>query len=371
MIFPELSAQLIDRLKSELCLPHGTFSSGELVVAMAAMFPWEYGADKGVREGYTLQRHTLMVLGQYDTYFSWKDLPQGIDRGLFRLLLALHDIGTPHAIHETGDKRNQHRYTVEMMQRVLEAVGYAQSDVALALAIVSGDPIGRYLKGRKPASATCEELVRLAEPTGRGPAEFLDILLTYYQVDAGAYTTDADGIRALDFLFDFDRENGAMRFSVPMEAKIGYLTAYVRELPYSQWLTDHEWHDVSFCRLKSWLKTDMTRLESGVVSGHTFSYRPNPHQDAYQVRLSASLQEALYSPYTILLHDHRWHTIAEHELPQRIQEVSSELQRGRVLRGRLLRYRRNRRKGTYEIRLTHRVSDAVYYPWMGDGEGQG
>jgi len=371
MIHPELTAQLIDRLKSELRLPHGTSSSGELVAVMAAMFPWEYGADKGVREGYTLQQHTLMVLGQYDTYFGWKDLPQGTDRGLFRLLLALHDIGTPHAIYETGDKRNQHRYTVEMMQRVLEVVGYAQLDVALALAIVSGDPIGRYLKGRETASATCEELVRLVGPTGRGPAEFLDILLTYYQVDAGAYTTDADGIRALDFLFDFDRKNGVMRFSVPIEAKIGYLTAYARELPCGQWLTDHEWHDVSFCRLKSWLKRDMTRLESGVVSDHTFSYRIDPHKDAYQVRLSASLQEALYSPYTIPLHAHGWHTIPEQELPQRVQEVSSELQRGKVVRGRLLRYRRNRRKGTYEIRLTRRVSDAVYYPWMGDGEGPG
>ncbi|MBN1856574.1 MAG: hypothetical protein JW846_06460 [Dehalococcoidia bacterium] len=360
MRFPQLSTQLIDRLKSQLSLPYGVFSGDDLVTAMAAIFPWEYGADKGVREGYTLRLHTMMVLRQYDRYFAWQNLPVGIDDGLFRLILALHDIGTPHAIYETGDKRNQHVYTVEMMRFLLETMEYPPEDIAMALAIVSGDPIGRYLKGRVTGASTCAELARLAQFAGRELAEFLGVLMTYYQVDAGAYTADADGIEALDFLFDFDRAGGVMRFALAVEAKLGCLTAYAQELPHSLWLTDHEWHDIPACSIKDWARHSLSDPGNTCISDGTFAHRVNSQLNTFQVRLAASSDEVLYSPHSMPLYDNLWHTISVQDMEHKAREDVRILPPGQVIRGRIFHHRQNRQTGEYEVRLTRRLSDALY-----------
>ena len=241
---------------------YATCSAEEVVGRMAEVFPWEYAAAKGVREGYTLRRHTLMVLHQYDKYFGLRHLPSGVDYGFFRFVLALHDIGVPHAIGETGDKGRQHEYTTHMVRHVMEGVGHRDRDICLAVALVSGDPIGKYVRGKVSASATTAEIARLAKEAHRGFPEFLDILLTYYQVDAGSYTEDAGGVRSLDHLFEFDRKRGMMRFALPVEAKTGHLTAYARELPHSQWITDHEWHNLAPCGLKTWIRENQSRLKN-------------------------------------------------------------------------------------------------------------
>jgi len=75
----------------------------------------EFNADSGVWEKYSIKRHTLMVMGQFEKYFSKSDLPASISKRLFRAFLALHDIGKPDPIKKTGDRRNQHLYTIEIM----------------------------------------------------------------------------------------------------------------------------------------------------------------------------------------------------------------------------------------------------------------
>jgi len=67
----------------------------------------EYNADSGVREKYSIKRHTLMVMGQFEKYFGRCELPAGVTKNFFRVFLALHDIGKSRAIKETGDKHNQ------------------------------------------------------------------------------------------------------------------------------------------------------------------------------------------------------------------------------------------------------------------------
>ena len=340
----------------------GASTAEDLLNMVATAFPWEYGASKGVREGYTLRQHTLMVLRQYDTYFGWKGLPAGIDRGLFRLILALHDVGTPHAIRETGDKRNQHRYTTAIVRQTLETLGCPQEDVSLATAVVSDDIIGAYVRGRLTGAAATARIVALAESAGRDLSQFLDLLLTYYQVDAGSYTLDAGGLRSLDHLFEFDRKNRTMRLALPIDAKVGCLAAYARESPHSIWLTNNGWHDVPEDGLKTWVREDAGRLLDGPMVGHTFSYRYCAERHTYQVRLSAQLPEAMYSPRSIFLHDHGWHVVHEMDLLWWVKDRISELNSGKILHGRAFRYRRNAASGAYEIRLARGLDHALYCP---------
>jgi len=57
-----------------------------------------FNADSGVREKYSVKRHTLMVIGQFEKYFTNQELPAGMSKNFFRTFLALHDIGKSEAI---------------------------------------------------------------------------------------------------------------------------------------------------------------------------------------------------------------------------------------------------------------------------------
>ena len=97
----------------------------------------EFNADSGVREQYSIKRHTLMVMSQFEKYFSRNDLPAGVSSNFFRVFLALHDIGKSEAINKTGDKRNQHRYTISVMSAVFSQLEFSDRETKIALALVS------------------------------------------------------------------------------------------------------------------------------------------------------------------------------------------------------------------------------------------
>lgn len=64
---------------------------------------------------YLLERHTLLVMNQFEEYFATAELP--IQKNLFRLILALHDIGKPKAFAE-GNKSRQHFHTKRILKQV-------------------------------------------------------------------------------------------------------------------------------------------------------------------------------------------------------------------------------------------------------------
>lgn len=113
----------------------------------------EFDADSGVREKYSIKTHTLMVMRQFEKYFSKNELPAGL-------------------------------------------------------------PV----------------------------CNFLELLLIYYQVDAGSYTEDAGGIKSLDHLFVFNRAKGWMYFSAIVAVKVDQLKIYTEALPNVLWLDDRDWH---------------------------------------------------------------------------------------------------------------------------------
>ena len=82
------------------------FEPRELVGFMKEVFPEPYAKVMEVWEKYTLERHTLMVLGQFEKYFSKTVLPASLKNSHFRLFLAIYDLGKPEAEID-GDKSKQ------------------------------------------------------------------------------------------------------------------------------------------------------------------------------------------------------------------------------------------------------------------------
>jgi hypothetical protein len=169
--------------------------------------------DTGVSEGYTLKQHTLMVLGQFEKYFSAKELPSCVDHNFFRVVLALHDIGKPQAIQLENDKSKQHNYSAPLANSILERLGYGYKERKIAASLLSGDPLGEYIIGNKHLHEAANDISDMANGAEVPVKDFLEILTIYYQVDAGSYTADAGGLPSLDSNFVFDPANKELRFS--------------------------------------------------------------------------------------------------------------------------------------------------------------
>lgn len=321
----------------------------------------ELNANSGVREKYSIKRHSLMVMGQFEKYFSKSELPAGVSKRLFRTFLALHDIGKSDAIRKTGDKHNQHRYTVEIMGSVLSQLGFSEQEVRISLALVSEDIIGGYIRGHYSAKGATEELSKMADNAGLPFYDFLKLLLVFYQSDAGSYTEDAGGLKSLDHLFVFNKGKGQMDFSINVAAKVDQLKIYAEALPNALWLNDHDWHDIPYDNLKTWVKGNKAKLDSGdIIKGNTFSYRFEPNTGQYQVQLGRNIKEALYTPRSMLLLDNTWHDLVFDDLKEWVKKNNERLESGEELKGRMFRYRLNQKTGKYQVRLSSRVKEALY-----------
>ena len=321
----------------------------------------EFNADSGVREKYSIKKHTLMVMGQFEKYFGKSEIPAGVGRSFLRTFLALHDIGKADAIRKTGDKHNQHRYTVKIMGSLLSQLNFSEQEVRIALALVSEDIIGGYIKGHYSGKGATEELGKMADDAGLPFYDFLRLFLIFYQVDAGSYTEDAGGLKSLDHLFVFDSGKGRMDFSVNVAAKVDQLKIYAEALPNALWLNGHDWHEISYDNLKAWAKENKAKLDTGsVIKGNTFSYRFNQIIGQYQVQLSNNIKEALYTPRSMPLLDNNWHDLVFDDLKEWVKKNHKKLELGEELKGRMFRYRLNQKTRKYQVRLSSRVKEALH-----------
>ncbi|HVE13527.1 MAG TPA: hypothetical protein VNI01_09055, partial [Elusimicrobiota bacterium] len=203
----------------------------------------QFASDVGLWETFTLERHTRMMMGQFERYFPRASFAAPVSRGLFRLMLALHDIGKAQAVR-AGDKRRQHEFTRAIMRDYLGRMGYGPREIDALVGIVDGDPIGPYLNPASPnprtdvtpptLAETIAKIDAMAERAGLPPKGFFRLLLTFYMSDAGSYTNDAGGsytndgtqrLYSLDGLFRFDRAAGAVRFSERAEERMRPLLA--------------------------------------------------------------------------------------------------------------------------------------------------
>jgi len=285
------------RQELDQVLERPDYSPDKLIALLERGHSKEFKADAHVSQGYSIKEHTLMVMRQFEKYFSGKKLPAGTDANLFRVILVLHDIGKTYE-YQDGVRIEKGKYTSEILKSALSKLGYSQQEVSAALALVSEDPIGDYLKEGGGARASAI-ITRMATRAGFRTDHFLDLLLIYYMADAGSYTEDAGAKRGLDRLFVFDTKNKQMRFAPDTANKIERLRIYASGRRGCMWVTDHVWHDVEHRHLRDWVKTEKNKriLHSGqVLIGTFFRYRRDLRTRKYQVQLRPKVKEALYVP---------------------------------------------------------------------------
>lgn len=224
---PELAPEVEADLKfqaSELeeVFEDGQFNPEKLVALLEKQYPGTYDQKVGVKQDYTLKQHTLKVMGQYEKYFKDKPFPAGVDRNTFRLILGLHDVGKPEAVAQ-GDKHLQHDFTEQHIRRLFNSLHIDEKHTNLATALVSGDPLGRFINGKKgmTASDARKAIEEMADKAGIPVEEFFKLLCIYYKSDAGSYGKNAGGLTtSLDRLFNFDEKNHELNFAPDIQEKV-------------------------------------------------------------------------------------------------------------------------------------------------------
>ncbi len=209
----------ISREELDEVLSEENYSPENLISLLKKQCAGFFESDAGVWQKYTIEQHTLMVLKQFEWYFGHKDLPAGVDKMIFRLILALHDIGKPTAI-ANGGKHKQHHYTPKYIKPLFRHLKIDKKHTYLAIAHVSLDPIGEYLKSMVTTEEALKQIEQMSRIAGMPADGFYEILCIFFKSDAGSYTEDAGGPRALDALFDFDRVNRILNFAPEVQAKI-------------------------------------------------------------------------------------------------------------------------------------------------------
>jgi hypothetical protein len=198
------------------------FDACSLLTDMKVHFPDRFNKVLKVWERYTLEKHTIMVLGQFEKYFAHKPLPVGITNAQFRLFLAFHDLGKPVAESE-GSKQGQAKYNVETFDNFYPREPFIGNEHREILrSMLKADPIGLYIKEMINLEAS-ETMIRGLRPelSAVSDSEFFRLFLMYYMCDAGSYTEDAGGRESLDKHFYFGV--GEMRFSDATQSKMAPL----------------------------------------------------------------------------------------------------------------------------------------------------
>ncbi len=195
------------------------FTPEKLIELLSVDLSTIYQSSAGVWEGYTIGEHTIMVMKQFERYFAQRKLPANLDNGLFRFILALHDIGKSEAIVR-GNKNDQHIYTITIMKYIFDQVDLSNKDKKIATEIVAQDSLGQYIRGNVSVAEASETIKQSAKFANLNPRDFFELLTIFYKCDAGSYTEDAGGFKSLDHLFVFDRDTPSLTFAQDILLKV-------------------------------------------------------------------------------------------------------------------------------------------------------
>lgn len=184
--------------------------------------------DMRVRH-YIIERHTLLVLNQFELYFSASFNTSFCNINLYRFFLALHDIGKPIAFAK-GDKADQYKHTVQIMRDMKGKVPFTNDEIELTCALAGDDPLGLYFQDKLDIALTITRLKSLAGESGIDETQFFRLMLMYYQCDTASYTKDAGGTPFLERLFVycngkkvFNTEKLRLEFSHKYEDKLSLI----------------------------------------------------------------------------------------------------------------------------------------------------
>ena len=160
--------------------------------------------DSTVRH-YTIKRHTELVCSAYEKYFKFEPLP--IEKTLFRIFLAIHDIGKPLA-EKIGNRQLQHTYTKELINKYdWSYYDFQVNDKMVLIALADNDCVGEYFQGKKEKEDAAKELSMMAQKTNISIKDFFYLFMVYYQCDVASYTQDEGGLPYLEYLFEYDKSH--------------------------------------------------------------------------------------------------------------------------------------------------------------------
>jgi len=180
----------------------------------------------GVSEGYSVERHTQMVMSQFERYFASNFSSSILTLEDFRLLLSLHDIGKGLAVRSRGSTGEQHSFSRRVLEFALQTMGTTSINTDTIIRLIDQDILGNFLRKRISLDIAKKEITDLALLIGTNPTELLGLLRIFYICDAGAYTSDAGGKSSLDELFIFtNTEQGSTAdFSPALAAEFSTLS---------------------------------------------------------------------------------------------------------------------------------------------------
>ena len=147
-----------------------------------------YESKNSSKRNYTLEEHTEMVCNMFEKWFANSYDYSDFDISSFRIMLCVHDIGKPISLIK-NDKYNQYKYTNEMIKRHERIFPLSNREFMNLLSIISDDPIGLYIRGKISTATALDKIKRMNAMSEMDMVSFWDLILLYYQVDAGAYTS--------------------------------------------------------------------------------------------------------------------------------------------------------------------------------------
>lgn len=217
--------EVLARVGTENYAPCQLIDALKLNPKLADLYP----KPVGVKERYSLERHTLMMMGQRQKFFPNFASPL-LSPQIRELADALHDIGKPIGVERYGDagKLLQHEFTMIIISEIFEKLEfYDEKSKKVLEAYINQDYIGDYIKSHSRYSEMKIDAWTMAQAIydrsvsiGASVRDYYDLIKVLYMSDAGSYTLNAGGIESLDFLFEFDDSKLKMDFSAEIKPLI-------------------------------------------------------------------------------------------------------------------------------------------------------
>jgi len=167
---------------------------------------------------------------------------------------------------------------------------FSNQDEQIAIALVSNEPIWRYLNNRFDYITCADQIVDMSVKAGIQTDSdllhyFYQLIMAYYLCDAGSYSTQAGGHRNYDFML-FDVSNKEVILQGKSRKRIDDLDAIIEKISKGAIpFTDHVWKAIRQKYLANWVKQNDRKLKAGqVVEGKYFRYRYNSRTGSYEIQ---------------------------------------------------------------------------------------
>lgn len=162
-----------------------------------------YEADSGVSEGYSIEKHTKVVLQNFDRNLDKNILDSlsrmGVRPKALEYFLLLHDIGKPYSKKFHGNTDSQSVYSTHIFESMDHNLT-EQERMVLSI-LVKKDVLGPYIKGLVSVEEVAHFFQTQSNNAEVEAIDLLELFVFYYTCDAGAYTSYAGAKPSLDHLF--------------------------------------------------------------------------------------------------------------------------------------------------------------------------